>query len=57
MVCPFRTAWKYELEEVGGLRPTVTYQEQVFPECYEEECPYYEYPNGCAAVNKEIGEE
>ena len=57
MKCPFRNGVKFDLKKVGDSNSIViTSQEEYYPECYEEECPYYEYPNGCAAVDKEIGD-
>lgn len=55
MKCPFRSGIKYDIaayDKVVAVKKT----EEFYPDCYEEECPYYEYPNGCAAVNKEISE-
>lgn len=56
MICPFRNGVQYELKNVGDS-VVITRQEEYYPKCYEEDCPYYTYPDGCAAVNKEIGEE
>lgn len=54
MKCPFRNGVKFEYKGAEG-RIVVTSQEEYYPDCYEEDCPYYSYPNGCAAVDKEIG--
>ena len=55
MICPFRNGIAYEVKKIVDTA-IITKQEEYYPECYEEECPYYSYPNGCEAVNKEIGE-
>ena len=55
MVCPCRTAIRFEVASVGG-KAVVKSQEQYFPECYEEECPYYDYPDTCKAIDDELGE-
>ena len=55
MKCPFRNGVKFDLKKVMDS-VVVTSQEEYYPDCYEEECPYYLYPNGCAAVDKEISE-
>ena len=55
MICPFRTGMKFDIHKIGDSA-VIKSQEEYYPPCYEEDCPYYEYPNGCAAVNKEISD-
>ena len=52
MVCPYRSGVKFEIAEVGN-KTVITSQEEYYPECYEEECPYWEY-TGCQLITKEL---
>ena len=53
MICPFRTGVNFETEEVGN-KIVIRSQEEYYPECYQEDCPYYQFPNGCGIVEKEL---
>ena len=55
MKCPFRNGVKYELKNAGDSI-VVTSQEEYYPECYGNDCPYYIYSGRCAAIEKELAE-
>lgn len=50
MICPFRNGIAYDIK-VFNTTPVVVSQEEFYPKCYEEECPYYDYYNKCKAID------
>ena len=52
MICPFRNKTTYEIKEIAGA-PVLVGQEESYPECYENDCPYYDYYDGCKAIENE----
>ena len=56
MVCPFRKGSTFNVQVIGG-KPVLCSAEEMFPKCYEEECPYYDYYGKCRAVEKELEED
>ena len=55
MICPYRHGVKMDLATMNG-KVVVTSQEEYYPECYEEECPYYDYAGTCRLVESELGD-
>lgn len=57
MKCPFRADAVYEYEKIKGQNGIPdflqTKQRTEFSDCYEEECPYYCYPNGCLRISED----
>ena len=54
MICPFRNGVKYDIHKIGD-NAVIKNQEEYYPDCYEDECPYYNaYNNVCEAVLKEL---
>lgn len=46
MICPFRIDIEYDYKiEKDTLY--VKAQKERFPECYEDDCPFYSYPGKC----------
>ena len=41
MKCPCRLDKEYEVIEIGGS-VFITAEKEVYPDCYEDECPFYD---------------
>ena len=53
MKCPFRVniSWGYKpISDNGYLQ---TRQEETYPECYGNDCPFYDGYSGCTRINYE----
>lgn len=46
MICPFRIDIEYDYKAEKDTF-YVKAQKERFPECYEEDCPFYSYPGKC----------
>lgn len=57
MVCPCRKRTVNAFEKFGSNLALVSVTEE-FPDCYEDECPYYNayLSSKCEVLNKEIVE-
>lgn len=53
MICPCRHGVKFDVAAVNG-KVVITSQEEYFPECYEGDCPYYDYIGACKAIDREL---
>jgi hypothetical protein len=56
MKCPFRTEieYKYEtMKEGDGYTYFNKGTIEEYPDCYDEECPYYTFPSGCSRVEED----
>lgn len=53
MKCPFRGIRRYEFADIGKEELVVEREVEEFPDCYQENCPYYTYDIG--PDNKYIG--
>lgn len=55
MICPFRVGAEFTyveiLDEEGKKDYLQKEQKAVFPPCYEEECPYYNYEGSCGRID------
>lgn len=59
MKCPFRCGIRFDYEVVGVNSKSVktsddyieTAQHAVFEDCYEDECPFYNY-SGCSRIEE-----
>lgn len=57
MKCPFRTEIEYKYEKLKEDDSYTYFNKgtvEKFPECYEEECPYYIYTGRCSKVEEEL---
>ena len=41
MKCPYRKTIVHHKEEHAGYTITYAYDEEIFADCYESECPFY----------------
>lgn len=49
MICPYRHGMKFDVGAVNG-KVVITSQEEFYPECYEDDCPYWDYFGKCKAI-------
>ena len=52
MICPFRIDVDYEYCEIDGTL-VISRQRQVYPECEEGDCPYYDWGGACERTSEE----
>lgn len=52
MICPCRVDKVYEVKKVGES-VVITAEKEVYPDCYEGDCPCYIFPNQCANISME----
>ena len=50
MVCPCRVNKEYDFKKVGDSI-IIAGEREVYPDCYEDKCPCYIYPNQCANIS------
>lgn len=49
MICPYRLNISYEYINVNSVC-VVKEQKEEFPECYECDCPFYDYYGNCTRI-------
>lgn len=52
MRCPFRLSVSFEYVKVDGTESDYLEKSQLqeYPECYENECPYFDYHGNCDRI-------
>lgn len=56
MKCPCRLNKEYDVKQIGN-NAFITAEREVYPDCYEDECPFYDsYSGRCRQVDKELEE-
>lgn len=54
MKCPCRLNKEYDVKQIGNSA-FITAEREVYPDCYEDECPLYDsIYNICKQINREL---